>query len=377
MKAVAIGSALVGLEAREITITADVELCDPSEVRLEILGLRSESGIVDAAARETRVRLRSALGFDYHRARVVVEGFPRGASSAAFDLPIAVAILRGMGRDDLGPDDFVFVGELALDGRVRGVRGALCHVGSSPTVVPEANAWEAGLAPAAEVYSVAKLTDVADPKPVPPSALAPHTPHGREDLSPALQRVLDDARDRRRVLLVGPPGSGRTMIARVLASSSEPLSPQEGREIARIYGAAGLIDGGNPLTTKRPLRAPHHSVSTLGLVGGGEHPRPGEVTLAHRGVLFLDELPEFRRSSIEALAAALNAREQVIARSDRRVRFPAEPAFVLASADPCPCGYYGHPRRSCRCTTSARERWEQRLASLCELLGLHRIEVSS
>lgn len=369
--ATATGSVLLGLDAYPVEVTADVEPCDCSESRLDVLGLP------EVAAREAHVRVRAALGFDHHRARVVVGDLPSPAGRAlsSLDLPIAVAVMRAMGaRVSPELDGATFAGSLGLDGRVRAVRGALCRATHAKTIAlsPD-NAWEAGLS-GADVYSVARLSDLAEPTRVGPSDFESHVP-GDVELPGALRSVLRTLRTLPRALVVGNPGSGSTMLARALVDGLEPLSYSERLEVARVYGAAGLV-GAGPLTARRPFRAPHHSVSTLGLVGGGEDPRAGEVTLAHRGVLFLDELPEFRRSALETLATVLRDGELVLARSGRVARFPASPLHVVATANPCACGYAGHPTRRCACTPESRARWTKRLDALSELLGLARVEVA-
>lgn len=348
----ALGTSLVGLECHRVTVRAKVE---KGSSKLTIRGLP------EPVLRETRVRVLSALGTDAHSVDVELDGLPPGGDTSALDLPIAVAIMRALGRPTYGKQA-TFIGELGLDGSVKPVRGALVRAESSEAcVVPFENAWEAGLS-GKEVFASRSITQT--PEPVSKSMFAPRKPG---EPSP-FQRLIDEHGRKSRLLLMGAPGSGKTLLARGIAASLPPLSVDEQLEVARLYGAAGLIGWPPPMTAGRPFRAPHHTVSEAGLLGGGQRPRPGEASLAHRGVLMLDELPEFRRSALNDLGHVLSSKFSRLYRNGELVSFPAEPACVVATANPCPCGYLNHPRRACHCSGEARGRHMLRLQELAELL---------
>lgn len=367
-QATAYGAALVGLKAHRVTVTAR------PAATLSIVGLPSE-----AATKEARVRVGLAIAHCFGvepTAQVTIEGLPYNSDHAGLDLAIAVAILR---LDRKGPkgeimdvratkDEAVFIGELSFDGRVRPVRGMLAKTRAglyAPKIITENlvvcsydNASEASIGNT-EVFSIEKLSD--SPVLWKPSVLVPvELPPETRDLEPKLCDAMGMALGKPRVLLVGRPGSGKTLLARALRAALPPPSEKEALKIAEIHSAAGILDAGHiTVRVARPFRAPHHTVSEAGLVGGGLTPRPGEASLAHGGVLFLDELPEFRMGALGALAGVLH--------EGRTPHFPATPALVVASANPCPCGYHGTPR--CHCGESTMAGWKKRLEKVSAMFG--------
>ena len=299
-------------------------------------------------------------------------------TGSALDLPIAMGILAASGSIEPSAVEGVgFVGELALDGRLRPVRGGLAltlaarDAGCKRVIVPSGNAAEAALAPGVEVLAGPDLGAVThyllgrgplvcarpDATPQPPALSDLSDVRGQERAKRALEVGAAGGHG---LLLRGAPGCGKTMLARRLPSLLPDLEFDEALEVTRIHSAAGLLDR-IPILTERPFRAPHHTASSAGLLGGGNPPRPGEISLAHRGVLFLDELPEFDRRSLEALRQVLEQRQIVLARARSTSIFPAHFQLV-ASANPCPCGWWGSGRRECRCDEGAIARYEARIS---------------
>jgi magnesium chelatase family protein len=367
---IAWGSVLVGLTPTPVRVSAHANP-DPR-------GKFTIDGLPEIAAREARVRVAAATGVhvsaEQQSVSVHVDNFPASGGADALDLAIAVAVLRATGgKLDGGvasDESTAFVGALTLSGELRPVRGALCHLDGPAVafVVPAGNAWEAGLGVrigGARVYEAATLADLAGPLAfVAPPWIAPHLPHGRDELPESLQPIFDACRSLPRVLLVGPVGCGALMVARRLATQAPALQGEAALEVVRIYGRAGLI-GDSPLSRRPPFRAPHHTVSEAGLIGGGENVRPGEVSLAHRGVLVLDELPEFRRGTLQALASTLREKTATFSRSRSIVRIPAAPLAVVGTATLCPPGS----------NHGERVRFEERLQELATLMGMRRIDI--
>ena len=366
--AVARTFAIVGVEAIAVDAEVDIQRGLPTF---------SVVGLPDAAVRESRERVRAAIvnsGFEFPQKRITVSLAPSDLRKAGpgFDLAIAATVLVASSQlPEVLLEDWAFAGELALDGRVRGVRGALAmadaahRAGARGIAVAAANHEEAALVEELAIAPVERLPDLRalgrgelGDGPEPPRT-AEEAPPGPDlaDLrgQPTLRRGLElAAAGGHSLLVVGPPGSGKTLGARRLPSILPPLSPSEAIEVARVAGIAGLGPG-SARRSRRPFRAPHHTISAAGLVGGGTPPRPGEITLAHRGVLFLDEVAEFSRPALESLRQPLEAGELTIARAQGALRFPAR-FQLIAAANPCPCGR-GESDPRCGCGSEQVRRY--------------------